>query len=401
MSDEWPTESMLPRERRARGGEREPARALPFLGGSSMVRRSAGRASIVEMGRSEGGRDRRRRKGGMTHGRQGDEDRQHLGSEGRGGQRPGPGDGRVEFAAAYASECEPGPIAVGHDGRRSARCFAAAVRGRGRRPPAHDALMLGADGDADHRTGSSANPAWRAESRSRRRTIPRSTMDSSSSSAGGWCSAPIQGRALLDRWQRREFGWARVGRPGPGRAGSRIPIRATSLRLLADRGPRGDPPLRVQGCARRLPRGWRAAGDPAAGGARGRGPWCWARPAGRTVRSSSRTHRGESRRVRRDRAGGQAPRSDSPRIPTPIGWRSWTSTGRYIGEELTLALAARRRLEQARGPRRTQPLDLADHRSAGSSRRLPGLPHARGRDQRRRADDRRGRAAGGRGQRRA
>ena len=27
-----------------------------------------------------------------------------------------------EFAAAYASQCEPGPIAVGHDGRGRRRC---------------------------------------------------------------------------------------------------------------------------------------------------------------------------------------------------------------------------------------------------------------------------------------
>ena len=48
----------------------------------------------------------------------------------------------VEFAAAYASECESGPIAVGHDGRRSADVFAAAVQA-GVTATGRDALMLG------------------------------------------------------------------------------------------------------------------------------------------------------------------------------------------------------------------------------------------------------------------
>ena len=60
-------------------------------------------------------------------------------------------------------------------------------------------------------------------------------------------------------------------------------------------------------------------------------------------------------------------------------------TGRYIGEELTLALAAVRRLEQARGP---VVLNLRPRRSPRSSPagRLPRGPDARRRDQRRRGD---------------
>src|SRR5262249_3312592 len=48
----------------------------------------------------------------------------------------------AEFAAAYASGCEPGPIAIGHDGRRSAAVFAAAVEA-GVTATGHDALLLG------------------------------------------------------------------------------------------------------------------------------------------------------------------------------------------------------------------------------------------------------------------
>src|SRR3954454_13243094 len=49
----------------------------------------------------------------------------------------------VEFAAAYASACEPGPIVVGHDGRATAAVFAAAVEA-GVTATGHDALLVGA-----------------------------------------------------------------------------------------------------------------------------------------------------------------------------------------------------------------------------------------------------------------
>src|SRR5262252_8605690 len=49
----------------------------------------------------------------------------------------------VEFAAAYASECERGPIVVGHDGRVSARLFSAAVEA-GVTATGRDVLFAGA-----------------------------------------------------------------------------------------------------------------------------------------------------------------------------------------------------------------------------------------------------------------
>ena len=134
----------------------------------------------------------------------------------------------VEFAAAYASECEPGPIVVGHDGRGSAAVFAAAVRGRrhGDRPRCAPAR---ARRRRRRSAGSSASPGWRAESRSRRRTIRPQYNGLKFFQRGGMVLGAVQGRALLDRWQRREFGWAQLGRAGPGSAGSTIPIRATWL----------------------------------------------------------------------------------------------------------------------------------------------------------------------------
>ena len=90
----------------------------------------------------------------------------------------------VEFAAAYASECEPGPIVVGHDGRVSSSVFAAAVQA-GVMATGHDVLM----------TGATATPTIGvlvrdtqppAEFRSRRRTIRLSTMASSSFSRRAW-----------------------------------------------------------------------------------------------------------------------------------------------------------------------------------------------------------------------
>ena len=48
----------------------------------------------------------------------------------------------AEFAAAYASACEPGPIVVGHDGRVSAPVFMAAVEAAVT-ATGHDVLVAG------------------------------------------------------------------------------------------------------------------------------------------------------------------------------------------------------------------------------------------------------------------
>ena len=55
----------------------------------------------------------------------------------------------VEFAAAYASLCEPGPIVVGHDGRVSSSVFSAAVEA-GVTATGHDVLLAGPTATPTH-----------------------------------------------------------------------------------------------------------------------------------------------------------------------------------------------------------------------------------------------------------
>ena len=139
----------------------------------------------------------------------------------------------------------------------------------------------------------------------------------------------------------------RAGTAWAGPAGSMIPIRATWQRAR-DRGSRGDPSARFKvvldachGAGGRL-----ATPSPGALGLRG------------LVLGGARTgvtiiHPSRPRRISRNS------RAIVPAIGAAIGFAQdpdadrlaiVDETGRYIGEELTLALAARRRLEQARGP---------------------------------------------------
>ena len=112
----------------------------------------------------------------------------------------------VEFAAAYAAGCEPGPIVVGHDGRVSAPVFVSAVLA-GVTATGRDALLVGA----------AATP-----------TIGRLVRDQKAAGGvqisashnptqynglkffqpGGMVLGADAGRELLARLGRREFGWA-------------------------------------------------------------------------------------------------------------------------------------------------------------------------------------------------
>jgi phosphomannomutase len=112
----------------------------------------------------------------------------------------------VEFSAAYASRCTSGPIVVGHDGRVSAPVFVSAVLA-GVTATGRDALLVGA----------AATP-----------TIGRLVRDQGAAGAiqisashnpppynglkffqpGGMVLDAEAGREVLDRLERREFGWA-------------------------------------------------------------------------------------------------------------------------------------------------------------------------------------------------
>ena len=112
---------------------------------------------------------------------------------------------------------------------------------------------------------------------------------------------------------------------------------------------RGDSAPRVQGRARRLPRRRRADGKIAARGSRlPRARHRRRSPTGVTTTRRSRPRPICKSSPRSCRPSG--PQSASPSTPMPTAWRSSTRTGRYIGEELTLALAATRRLGQDKGP---------------------------------------------------
>ena len=251
----------------------------------------------------------------------------------------------VEFAAAYASECESGPIAVGHDGRRSADVFAAAVQA-GVTATGHDAVLL----------GPVATPTIGRLVRENRLSggIQISASHNPPQYNGlkffqreGMVLGAIQGRALLDRWQRREFGWARWDALGQARRLEDADSgHLASLLAIVDR---------------EAIRRWRfkVVLDACHG-------------AGGRLASRLLEELGAEPLIL-----GAVPdgRYDHPPEPTETNLREFAAivpavgaavgfaldpdadrlaivdeTGRYIGEELTLALAARRRLEQARGP---------------------------------------------------
>src|SRR5262249_7642729 len=118
----------------------------------------------------------------------------------------------TEFAAAYAAECPPGWIMVGHDGRRSASILRKAVvaglaaAGRdvnlpnaGPTPPLGALIAeFGAAGGVQ--ITASHNPA---EYNGLKFFQP-----------GGMVLSPAQGRAVLERFERREFRWAAWDRLG-------------------------------------------------------------------------------------------------------------------------------------------------------------------------------------------
>jgi phosphomannomutase len=250
----------------------------------------------------------------------------------------------AEFAAAYASECDPGPIVVGHDGRVSAPIFMATVE-----------AAVAATGHDVFLAGPAATPTIGVLVRDLKAAggIQISASHNPPTYNGlkffqqaGMVLSRDQGAALLDRWQRRDFRWA--GWDSLGRA-SRLddPDRTHLERVLAI----VDKPAIKR-------RAFKVALD-ACHGAGGRLGTAMLEALGcRTIV-----------------LGGQPDgRYDHPPEPTEANLREFSAvvkavgasvgfaqdpdadrlaivdeTGRYIGEELTLALAAVRRLGQAKG----------------------------------------------------
>ncbi len=272
----------------------------------------------------------------------------------------------VEFAASYASGCEPGPIVVGHDGRTSASTFLhavlAAVTATGR-----DALNA----------GPTATPTLGVLVRD---TAAAGGIQISAShnppeynglkffQPAGMVLSPEAGRAVLDRLERRDFGWARAGALGRVRT-LEDPDQAHLARVLeivdSEAIRRRRFPVILDACH-------------GAGGRMGR---ALLEALGCTVTL----------------LGGEPDgRYDHPPEPTEPNLRTLAATipkagavvgfaqdpdadrlaiidenGRYIGEELTLALAAHRRLVQTTGP---VVLNLSTSRTTEDLAREHGCP---------------------------
>jgi phosphomannomutase len=272
----------------------------------------------------------------------------------------------VEFAAAYASECEPGPIVVGHDGRVSAAVFLSAIEA-GVTATGHDVL----------RAGATATPTIGALVRDRRAAggIQISASHNPPKYNGlklfqraGMVLSGRQGQAVIDRWGRREFGWASWYSLGSVRVVD-DPDRGHLARIL-----------QVVDAAAIAERGFKVVLDAChgAGGRMGRALLdalgCQTilrggEPDGRYdhLPEPSETNLKEFAGIvaREGAAVGFAQDPDADRVAIV------DENGQYIGEELTLALAARRRMQQADGP---VVLNLSTSRVSEDLARARGCP---------------------------
>jgi phosphomannomutase len=250
----------------------------------------------------------------------------------------------VEFAAAYASTCQRGPIVVGHDGRMSAPLFAAAI----------EAGVAATGRDVVH-AGAAATPTIGVLVRdlhaaggiqiSASHNPPQYNGIKLFQPAGMVLSRGL-GQAVVDRWTRREFGWANWNSLGTARTldnpdGGHLErvlqtvdvdaIRRRKFKVVLDAchgagGRLGRKVLLALGCDTIV------LGE---------------EPDGRYERLPEPTEtnlKGFAAIVAREgAAAGFAQDPDADRLAIV------DEHGRYIGEELTLALAVQRRLSQMKG----------------------------------------------------
>jgi phosphomannomutase len=272
----------------------------------------------------------------------------------------------AEFAAAYTSGCHPGRVVVGHDGRPTAPVFLQAVLA-GVTAAGHDVLLAGAAstptlGLLVRELGAAGGVQISASHN------PPEYNGLKFFQAGGMVLGPAAGREVLDRWQRREFGWvdwSQVGRVEP----VSNPIAAhlkcvldlvdgTAIRRLAPTvaldaghgagGRLGATLLRALGCRPIV-----LGGEP--DGLYDHGP----EPTEANLREFAAVVPAVGAKV------GFAQDPDADRLAIV------DEAGRYIGEELTLALAAVQRLSQHRGP---LVMNLSTSRTAEDAANRLGCP---------------------------
>jgi phosphomannomutase len=251
----------------------------------------------------------------------------------------------VEFAAAYAGGCKPGPIVLGHDARVSSAMFAAAVESS-LMATGHDVLFA----------GPAATPTigWLVRNLEAAGGIQISASHNPARYNGlkffqraGMVLSSSQGHAMLDRWHNREFRWASwdaLGRkrliddPDRGHLAAVLAIvdvpavRNHDFKVVLDAchgagGRMGRSLLEALGCRVLVLGG---------------------EPDGRYDHAPEPTE-----------ANLQEFGAVVPSFGAAIGFALDPDAdrlaivdekGRYIGEELTLALAATRRLGQDKGP---------------------------------------------------
>lgn len=251
----------------------------------------------------------------------------------------------AEFAASYASICGPGPIIVGHDGRVSAPVFVPAVLA-GITATGRDALLVGA----------TATPTLGRLVRDQRASggVQISASHNPPQYNGlkffqpaGMVLGPAEGREVLRRFNDRAFGWVAwdaLGRvrtledPDDAHLNAVLKtvdvaaIRKQNFHVVLDAchgsgGRMGAELLRVLGCK-----------SVVLGG----------QPDGRYDHPPEPTETNLrefcSIAAAAGAAVGFAQDPDADRLAII------DENGRYLGEELTLALAAQLRLSQVKGP---------------------------------------------------
>ncbi len=254
----------------------------------------------------------------------------------------------VEFAAAYASACEPGPIVVGHDGRASAPMFLHAVLA-GITATGQDAIIAGPastptigvlvrehDAAGGIQVSASHNPA---EYNGLKFFQP-----------AGMVLSPEGGAGILDRLARRDFTWARWNELGRIRHldpretfshhlslviqdANLLEIYRRKFRVILDSCHGGGGAMAAELLRGNLGCDLIHLGDT---------------PDGLYDHAPEPTETNLSTLARMTSSSGAA--VAFAQDPDADRLAIIDEKGRYIGEELTLALAVSRRLSQQQGP---------------------------------------------------